>query len=204
MGIEPFRCRSPRLGDERERAILRAAYELLAEVGYEGLRFDAVAMRARASKATLYRHWQTKAQLVADAVRACRVGGDEVPDTGSLRGDLVAWFTDMAKTTAGVDGPLFAGLVMAMRTDPELAAEMRRMRTSKRPVAEAICRRAETRGELSAGYDVDLIEEIVPAQLFMHSFARGDPLDAAFVDHLVDDIILPLLTVGRSVPVAGS
>jgi hypothetical protein len=47
---------------------------------------------------------------------------------------------------------------------------------------------------LCAGYDPGLIEEIAPAQLFMHSFARGEPLDAQFIDHLVDDILLPVLT----------
>ena len=171
------------------------AFELLAEVGYESLRLDAVAARARASKATLYRHWPTKARLAAEAVRTCKGGtGTLVPDTGSLRGDLLAWFSELAETTTGEDGPLLAGLVMAMRTDPDLAAEMRAMRTSKSPTARIICARARARGELRDGYDADLIDEIVPGQLFMHSFARGGPLDEQFIAHLTDDIILPLLT----------
>jgi AcrR family transcriptional regulator len=187
-------CRPHRLGGEREQAILRATFELLGEVGYQGLRVDAVATRAKASKATLYRHWPSKASLVADAVRLCKGGGETAPDTGSLRGDLVAWFGELAEHTTGEEGPLLAGLVMAMHNDPELAAEMRAMRDSKTPIAIAICSRAEARGELEPGYDVGLIDEIVPGQLFMHSFARGGPLDAQFIDHLVDDIILPLLT----------
>jgi AcrR family transcriptional regulator len=186
--------RSPWRGDERQQAILRAAYEILTEVGYQGLRLDAVATRARASKATLYRHWPGKAQLVADAIRMCKAQGSSVPDTGSLRGDLVAWFSELAESTTGEEGPLLAGLVMAMRCDPELAAEMRALRSSKSPIAEAICVRAEQRGELLPGYPVDLIDEIVPGQLFMQSFARGGRLDAQFIEHLVDDIILPLLT----------
>jgi hypothetical protein len=64
---------------------------------------------------------------------------------------------------------------------------------SKTPVAAAICARAEQRGELSPGYDAGLIDEIVPGQFFMQSFARGGPLDAQFIEHVVDDIILPLL-----------
>jgi AcrR family transcriptional regulator len=185
--------RLSRLDTEREAAILQATYEMLGEVGYAGLRFDAVAARARASKATLYRHWRGKAQLVVDAIRTCHASTDPLPDTGTLRGDLVAWFTAMAEMTAGADGPLLAGLVMAMHTDPELAAEIRRLRESKGPLAATICARAEARGELRPGYNPDLIDEIIPGQLFMHSFARGGPLDAAFIDHLVDDIILPLL-----------
>jgi AcrR family transcriptional regulator len=185
--------RLSRLDAEREAAILQATYEMLGEVGYAGLRFDAVAARARASKATLYRHWRGKAQLVVDAIRTCHDSTGPLPDTGTLRGDLVAWFTAMAEMTAGADGPLLAGLVMAMHTDPELAAEIRRLRESKGPLAATICARAEARGELRPGYNADLIDEIIPGQLFMHSFARGGPLDAAFIDHLVDDIILPLL-----------
>jgi AcrR family transcriptional regulator len=186
--------RPSRLGGEREQAILRATFDLLAEVGYEGIRMDVVAARARASKATLYRHWTGKAQLVVDAIRLCKGSGTAAPDTGSLRGDLVAWFSELADLVTGEEGPLLAGLVMAMRTDPELAAEMRALRSPKSPIAQVICGRAEARDELRPGYNVDLIDEIVPGQLFMHSFALGDPLDAQFIGHLVDDIILPLLT----------
>lgn len=189
----PF-CRPGRLDPERVQAILRATYELLGETGYQGLRVDAVAARARASKATLYRHWPTKAGLVADAVRLCKRSGDAVPDTGSLRGDLVAWFGALAESISGEEGPVLAGLFMAMHNDPELAAELRSMRPSRVPIAETICARAVERGELRPGYDAGLIDEIVPGQIFMRSFAHGEPLDAPFIDHIVDDIILPLLT----------
>jgi hypothetical protein len=54
------------------------------------------------------------------------------------------------------------------------------------------------RGEVNADCDPELIPEIVPAQLFMHSFARGEPLDAAYIDHLIDDILLPLLKRERA------
>ncbi len=185
--------RSVRLGEVREQAILQATYELLAEVGYEGLRFDAVATRARASKATLYRHWPGKAQLVADAVRVCGAGQIQCPDTGSLRGDLVAVMEHMATSMKSEDGPVFAGLVMAMLHDPEFAAEMRQLQQSKRGMALEIHARAVARGELEADSEPDLIEEIAPAQMFMQCFARGEPLDRAFIDHLVDDILLPLL-----------
>jgi len=186
--------RSRRLDGGREQAILRAAFDLLAETGYQGLRVDAVAARAQASKATLYRHWPTKAELVADAVRFCKAADDSVPDTGTLRGDLLSWFGAMAETVCGHEGPILAGLFMALRTEPELAAQLRTMRDSKKPCTEAICARAVARGELRPGYDPELIDEIVPAQLFMRYFALGEPLDGPYLDHLVDDIILPLLT----------
>jgi AcrR family transcriptional regulator len=192
--VLPVAAPSRVLGGDREQAILRATYDLVAEVGYEALRFDAVAARARASKATLYRHWPSKAKLVADAVRVCKASSVGSPDTGSLRGDLVALLSGMAEAFDGEEGPVFAGLVMAMRTDPSFAREMRAMRTSKHPLAETICARAVARGELPPDCDTGLIEEIVPAQLFMRSFGAGEPLDAPFIAHLVDDILLPLLT----------
>ena len=186
--------RSRRLDGEREQAILRAAYELLGETGYQGLRVDAVAARAQASKATLYRHWPTKAGLVVDAIQCCKVDEPPPRDTGSLRGDLVAWFGQIGETITGHEGPLLAGLFMAMHTDPDLAAELRAMRDSKVPFAEAICARAAERGEIGPGYDAGLIDEIVPALLFMHCFAFGRTLDEAFIAHIVDDIIVPLLS----------
>ena len=178
---------------ERERAILRATYDLLGEVGYQGLRVDAVAARARASKATLYRHWPTKAGLVADSIRVCKGAEEALPDTGDLRTDLLTWFTALADTVSGEEGPLLSGLIMAMHRDPELAAELRSMHSSKKPAAELICKRAASRGELPGTYRAELIDEIVPPLLFMHHFAHGEPLDAAFLAHVVDDIILPLL-----------
>jgi AcrR family transcriptional regulator len=185
--------RTRRLDEERAQAILRATYDLLAETGYQGLRVDAVCARAQASKATLYRHWPTKAGLVVDAVKCCRSASENLPDTGTLRGDLVAWFTDWAASMGGDEGPILAGLFVALNTDPELAAELRAMRNSKVPHAETLCARAVERGELRPGHRAGLIDEIVPAQMFMRAFALGEPLDAAFIDHLVDDIVLPLL-----------
>lgn len=195
LGSAPPRSpRSTRLGDDREFEILQATYSLLSEVGYEGLRFDAVAARAKASKATLYRHWPGKAQLVADAVRVCKVSGHDVPDTGTLRGDLVAFLRLMASSMTDEDGPLFAGIVMAMHNDPEFAAEMRELQQTKRSTAALIHARAIGRGELDAGSDGLLIDEIAPAMMFMHRFALGEPLDGPFIDHLVDDVLMPLLT----------
>ncbi len=192
--VAPRTPRSVRLSDDREYEILQATYSLLAEVGYEGLRFDAVAARAKASKATLYRHWPGKAQLVADAVRVCKVSGCDVPDTGTMRGDLCAFLQLTASSMADEDGPLFAGLVMAMHNDPEFATEMRELQRSKRTTASQIHARAVSRGEVSADSDPYLIDEIAPAMMFMHRFARGEPLDGPFIDHLVDDVLMPLLT----------
>ena len=124
-----------KLDPEREQAILNATLELLAETGYEALRLDAVASRAKASKATLYRHWPGKAELVVDAVRCFEQDdvADEV-DTGSLRGDVLATLTAMRDMMSGEMGQLIAGLVVPMQRDAELARRCapRCWRTSSR------------------------------------------------------------------------
>jgi len=169
--VEPRLSRSVRLSGMREQEILRATYDLLAEVGYEGLRLDmgrgpgegeqGYALPALAGKG---------AKLVADAVRVCQTTNLECPDTGSLRGDLVAMMEVMAASMKSDVGPFVAGLVMAMLNDPEFAAEMRGLQSAKRDIAAEIHARAVGRGELSADVDANLIEEIAPAQLFMQCF----------------------------------
>src|ERR1700709_2019302 len=83
----------PRVEGDRADEILEATLELLLEVGYDRLTLDAVARRARASKATLYRRWDDKPSLVVDAmVRAKAAPNIETHDTGSLRSDLISTF----------------------------------------------------------------------------------------------------------------
>ena len=109
---EPARTR-PRVEGEREREILEAALDTLADVGYDRLNFDAVASAAKASKATLYRRWPGKVDLVVDALQLMiGVEADRYPDTGSLRGDLIA--QACAKGGIGEDLP-GAGLRRAAR-----------------------------------------------------------------------------------------
>ncbi|MDF3144135.1 MULTISPECIES: TetR/AcrR family transcriptional regulator [unclassified Streptomyces] len=145
----------------RQRAILRATYEVLAESGYEGLRYEAVAARARASKATLYRHRRTKGELVTVAVRASHVTSLAVPDTGTLRGDLVASVDGLAELASGQKGAVIAGLFLAVRHDAELAAGIRPLAMLEESPGRVICARAEKRGELPPGHDARLVDEIV-------------------------------------------
>src|SRR5689334_11946810 len=86
------RARGRSRDDSRDPQILQATAQLLAEVGYDRLTMDAVAARAHAGKATLYRRWSSKGELVVDAL-GCAAHGETpeaAPDTGSLRGDLEA------------------------------------------------------------------------------------------------------------------
>jgi AcrR family transcriptional regulator len=183
-------------GAARESAILSATLELLAESGYDQLTIDAVAGRARCSKATIYRRWPGKAELVVAAVR--RHAGDPLPampDTGTLRGDLLAALAAMRASLAGQDADLLLGLMLATRRDPELASVVRnQVLGSKREVFGAAVARAVGRGELAAGADHALVTEVGSAMLLSRLLVTGEPLDDAFTAHLVDAVLLPVLS----------
>ncbi|MEW2360294.1 TetR/AcrR family transcriptional regulator [Spirillospora sp. NPDC029432] len=182
-------------GVAREEAILLATLELLAEDGYDRMTMDAVAARARASKATIYRRWPDKAGLVVAAVRRHAGGAVEAPaDTGSLRGDVLAVLEIMRASLTGQDAALLLGLIAAMRRDAELARTVRgQVLDDKRQILGDVLERAVVRGELAAGGDHGMFAEIVSALLFSRLFITGEPLDEAFLVHLADDVLLPLL-----------
>jgi AcrR family transcriptional regulator len=180
----------------REQAILDAALELLMEVGYDRLSMDALAERARAGKATIYRHWSGKAQVVAEAVRRLKGGGvsEPFPSTGSLRGDLLAALDQICCAATEVDAAIIAGVMSAMRTDAELAELVRtQVLDSKKGEFNGIIERAIRRGELPEGGSAALVEEVISALLINRLVIHGLAIDEEFSTHVVDDIVLPLL-----------
>jgi AcrR family transcriptional regulator len=190
---------SPARGSGREAAICRAALELLAEVGYDRMSMDAVANRARASKATIYRHWHGKYELVLDALRSRGVSEIAPIDTGSLRGDLLAVLHAIADGIAGEDIELMAGAVRAMRAAPELASCVRdSMIEDKRDVARVIVDRAIARRELPAHADPELLHQVAPAMILFQLLICAQPADEPYLEHVVDDVLTPLLTQPRT------
>jgi AcrR family transcriptional regulator len=178
----------------RDSAIRTAALELLAEVGYDRMSMDAVAARAHASKATIYRLWPGKPELVIDAVR-CRADSIiELPDTGSLRGDIIATLRMMADGIGGEDVDLMAGVLRAMRQAPDLAECVRlQLLERKRYVGRTLVARAATRGEIPPGADPEVFHETAPALMFFRVLVTGEPVDDAFLAHVADDVLIPLL-----------
>jgi AcrR family transcriptional regulator len=185
----------PRERDQlREEAILRAALELLAEIGYDQLTMDAVAARAHCSKATIYRRWPGKAELVTTAVRRQAVAAHAAPDTGGLRTDLLEAVAAMRISLVNQDAARIIGLMAAMRRDPALAEVVRgQLLASKREVFGAVIARAVSRGDLPATADHELLAEISSAVLLSRLLVTGEPLDPAFEQHLVDAVLMPVL-----------
>jgi AcrR family transcriptional regulator len=178
----------------RDAAICDATLALLLEVGYDRMSMDAVAARAHASKATIYRRWPGKQELVLDAVRARGVGLTVAEDTGSLRGDLIATYRSAVHGSAADDADLIAGVLRAMRSTPELADCVRsQVIESKCDVSRVIVARAVARGELPAETDPLILHEVASALWFHRVLVVGGPVDDAFIAHVVDDVLMPLL-----------
>jgi AcrR family transcriptional regulator len=193
--VESETSRGGRPRDEsREQAILDSTIDVLAEVGYDAMSIEAVAVRAKSSKATIYRRWPGKAELVAEAMRRrAEATLEELPDTGGLRGDLLGLVRRMFDAMEGVDGGLICGLAVAIRADAQFGQLMAsHLHAQKLRSIASILSRAEARGELPAGADPSLVLEIAPGVALFHQMS-GEPLDVAFADHLVDRILIPLL-----------
>ena len=180
----------PRVEGDREREILEATLEVLAEVGYDRLTMDAVATRAKASKATLYRRWNGKAELVVEAVCAHKEA-PVVPDTGSLRGDLMAAYCGLG----GLDPrfmAILAAVVTAMGRDEEFATIYRRdFIAPKQAAMRTVLERAVARGEISEEVDLDLLGPALPGIVLHRVFLLGDEPTPELVARVIDQVILP-------------
>ncbi len=179
----------------RRQAILDAAIALLMEVGYDRMSMDALAERARAGKATIYRHWAGKAEVVVEAIR-CRKCDDflALPDTGSVRSDLLAALNRSRESFTEEDSALIIGMVSAMHHDQELADLMRQqLSESKQGLFDEIVTRAVQRGEPVSMRAAPIANEVSTAMFFNRVAMGGGDIDEDFVVHLVDDVILPLL-----------
>lgn len=186
--------------ETRDTAILAATLEVLGAVGYDRLTIDAVAIKAKASKATVYRRWPNKAALVVEAMatlKPANAAGAEppclFPDTGSLRGDLMAGLQKIATKLSTDEGKLMAAVMTAQTRDPELAAAMRGGTEDKRRSCQTVVDRAIARGELTSTRGVSAFVEVVPAMMYNRLLVSGEPFDDAFITQVVDDIALPLL-----------
>jgi AcrR family transcriptional regulator len=155
---------------------------------------DAVAARARASKATIYRAWPNKPDLVMEAIVHRYGGTPEPPDTGSLRGDLTALMTTACSVANSPDGAIFTGLMTAATRNAELSRTMYRcMYETKHAAYDRILARAAGRGEVPVGTDSALLHEIMHAMVLTRRLWQDGPLDEAFVTRIVDRVLLPVL-----------
>jgi len=183
-------CR-PRVEGEREREILDATLEVLGEVGYDLLTMDAVATRAKASKATLYRRWNGKPELVVAAVMS-QHSGAVVHDTGSLRGDLLAAYCGTGGLSDPVAQSVLAAVVTAMARDPEFAEVYRRdFIGPKIAVSRTVFERARERGEVHPDTDLTILGPALAGIVLHRTFLLGEAVTPELVGRVLDEVVLP-------------
>ncbi|UBU09768.1 TetR/AcrR family transcriptional regulator [Nonomuraea gerenzanensis] len=183
------------LSPDRDRAILDATVELLSEVGYDRMTVDQIAKRARASKATIYRRWAGKPELVVDVI--CRRLDTGVPrgqDTGSLRGDVASIFGGLCEAVERKHA-LVIGLSSTLVSDQELARTLRaHLPVRDASDVEALIERAVARGELGAPVDAGRLSGVAEALVWHRMIFTGPVFDEAFVTESVDGVLMPLIT----------
>lgn len=178
----------------RDDALREAALAVMAEVGYRALTMDAVAARAKAGKATIYRRWDSKLDLVIDACNQLVRRSIPAPDTGSLASDLRQFLLAFARFLSGPAGRAAQALVGELAHEPELAEAFRGgFLMSQRNVLRGVLDHAAARGELAEDAPKAMVVELAGAALTYRLMLTGEPLDATFVDRLVDQVLVPLL-----------
>ncbi len=190
----PETATRPRVEGDREQEILDATITVLAEVGYDKLTMDAVATEAKASKATLYRRWSSKPELVVDAVCSHKEH-PPVPDTGSLRGDLLAAYCGLGGLGDQRSMDVLAAVVTAMSRDQEFAAVYRRdFIGPKQRAMRLVMERARERGEIRDDVDLELLAPALPGIVLHRVFLLGDEATPDLVARVIDQIILPAVS----------
>ena len=192
---QPVRRR--RRGAELEAALLDAAWNELVETGFAKLTMESVAARAGTGIAVLYRRWANKDELAIAALEHHRSSYPvDIPDTGTLRGDLVAALTGMGEARAAffvtVAATAFSGLLADTGLTPTQVRD-RILGEQRLTRVETIYRRAHDRGEI----DLDRIPADVlalPFDLVRHDLLMNlEPVKPARVQSIVDDLFLPLV-----------
>ena len=184
----------PRIEGDREQEILDATLEVLADVGYDRLTMDAVATRAKASKATLYRRWTNKVSLVIEALQH-RKGPSVAPDTGTLRGDLMGVFCGMGGLVDQATVATFASVLTAISRDADFAEAFRREVVGpKIAVSQQVWERAKARGEVRDDVDLSLLEPALAGIVLHRVFVMGERPDEDLITRVIDQIILPAAT----------
>jgi len=181
----------PRVEGDRELEILRATVDVLGDVGYDRLTMDAVATRAKASKATLYRRWNTKTALVIDAL-VSQKNPAVTPDTGSFRQDLI----DSSCGSGGFTDPkpvsVLGSIMTAINRDADFAEAWRRDFIGPKIAAtRTIYERAKARGEIRDDLDIDLVASALAGIILHRIFILGEQPSLDTITEVIDQIILP-------------
>src|SRR6266545_1032980 len=178
-------------GAGARQRVLQAALEVLDDDGLAGFTMEAVARRAGASKATLYRHWPTAGALMIDAMDAT-FQPFPVPDTGRVDTDVAQLLTAFVTLLEHTPFPrLLAAFIDAAERDPALAALHADLTRRRREPLLAVLARARERGQLAPDLDPEVVTDLLTGPFFYRRFIAHQPIPP----DLVNDVITHVLTI---------
>jgi AcrR family transcriptional regulator len=196
MMRRPDHRRLPRRRDQvLVDAIHAATLTELTEVGYLDLSIDSVAKRARTSKASIYRRWPARADLVADVIRHA-IDHDEgmTPDTGDVRTDLFLVLRAAADRLAGPFGEAARGLITETLADPTATQAAReRLADERNRLITTVLERAVMRRQAGPQAMTPQLISLAPALLSHHYLLRGGPIGDETINEILDHIVMPLI-----------
>lgn len=183
--------------DSLEKAFLEAAINILAEVGFDSMTMDMVAASAKASKATVYRRWSSKPELVRDALIFMSKGSidlEKLPDTGTLKNDLLALLKPHSIEYSERKLRVLAKLGSFFSEHQDIANEaLNGIFEPWTNVNKQLMKRAQDRGEISKTADIDLACEIIIGMTSYRSQIIKKMSDKTFFAKLIDHILMPAL-----------
>lgn len=177
----------------RDEAICRAALDLLAERGYDNLTMELIAAHAQASKATIYRRWSSKAELVMDALVIAQPAVRAI-DTGTLEGDLDALIAAGCSRRSARDNAVMCGIASALGRDPELLTCFRQRFTEPRIARiHEVLERAQQRGELDPSIDTMFAATVVPSLSLQQALLTGRGVERDYIEQVFAKVLRPML-----------
>jgi len=183
-----------RRGQDLEDALLAAATDELAEVGYQRLSFKGVAARAETSRSVLARRWSSRVEMALSVLRAKgSIFAEEPADTGTLRGDLLLLLRGYVKRFEEISPDVMIGIISDSLSGDAASFDMQKnMGEADLAHTRVIVERAVTRGEARPGLPDHVLAvpiELLRARLLI----SGEPASETYLEHLTDDIFLPLI-----------
>ncbi|AFY57232.1 transcriptional regulator [Rivularia sp. PCC 7116] len=173
--------------EEAHKKILKAAYEMLDEVGFMDLTIEGVAARAEVGKPTIYRRWKTKAQLAMDAFLSAVNPEIAFPDTGSVEEDFREQMNKIVNLMNSSRGEILATVIGSGQVDDNLMAAFREnWLLPRREDAKRIFQRGVEREELRDDVDAEVAIDALYSPLFYRLLLKHLPLSDNFVDELID------------------
>ena len=175
---------------------MAAARELLAEKGFAGTTVEAIASRAGVGKATIYRRWPSREQLLL-AVTSANLGEVPTPDTGDLREDLRIVFTQLAEQVRTV-GPAsyLSDLIGESSRNPAMRKDLQAFVQQRRSLCAEIVAQARQRGQVRKAIDPDLVLDLISGAIFYRKLFSHDEAGATYVEQAIDAVLEGILADG--------